>query len=61
MKTIVVGLGLMGGSMAMAIRKYTRHEVYGWNRTVFIVEFPRPAQEFSAAGFRIVHGRSSFP
>lgn len=38
MKTIVVGLGLMGGSMAMAIRKYTSHEVYGWNRTVSVVE-----------------------
>ncbi len=38
MKTIVVGLGLMGGSMAMAIRKYTNHEVYGWNRTASVVE-----------------------
>ena len=38
MKTIVVGLGLMGGSMAMAIRNYTNHEVYGWNRTASVVE-----------------------
>lgn len=29
----VVGLGLMGGSMAMAIRKHTDYAVYGWNRT----------------------------
>ncbi|MBP3311626.1 MAG: prephenate dehydrogenase [Butyricicoccus sp.] len=37
-KVAVVGLGLMGGSMAMAIRKYTDCEVYGWNRTRSVVE-----------------------
>jgi prephenate dehydrogenase len=34
----VAGLGLMGGSMAMAIRKYTEHAVYGWNRTRAVAE-----------------------
>ena len=30
---VVVGLGLMGGSMAKAVRAYTDCKVYGWNRT----------------------------
>ncbi len=29
----IVGLGLIGGSFAKAIKKYTDHEVYAWNRT----------------------------
>lgn len=37
-KIAIVGLGLMGGSMAMAIRKYTDCEVYGWNRTRAVAE-----------------------
>ena len=37
-KVVIVGLGLMGGSMAMAIRKYTDCEVYGWNRTRSVAE-----------------------
>ena len=37
-KVVVAGLGLMGGSMAMAIRKYTNCEVYGWNRTRSVAE-----------------------
>ena len=37
-KVVVAGLGLMGGSMAMAIRKYTDCEVYGWNRTRSVAE-----------------------
>lgn len=30
---VVVGLGLIGGSMAKAVRAYTDCKVYGWNRT----------------------------
>lgn len=38
-KTVVVaGLGLMGGSMAMAFKKYTGWTVYGWNRTRSVAE-----------------------
>lgn len=37
-KVAVVGLGLMGGSMAMAIRKYTDCAVYGWNRTQSVAQ-----------------------
>ncbi len=33
MKIAVVGLGIIGGSMAMAIKKYTEHYVIGINRT----------------------------
>lgn len=33
MKIAVVGLGIIGGSMAMAIKKYTQHYVIGINRT----------------------------
>lgn len=35
---VIVGLGLMGGSMAMAIHKYTDCAVYGWNRTRAVAE-----------------------
>ena len=35
---VIVGLGLMGGSMAKAIRKYTDFAVYGWNRTRSVAE-----------------------
>lgn len=34
----VIGLGLMGGSMAMALRAYTDYNVYGWNRTRAVTE-----------------------
>lgn len=37
-KVVIVGLGLMGGSMAMAIHKYTDNEVYGYNRTRSVAE-----------------------
>lgn len=38
-KTVtIVGLGLMGGSMAMAVRKYTDSTIYGWNRTRAVAE-----------------------
>ena len=37
-KIVVVGLGLMGGSIAKAIRKYTDNEVYGLNRTHEVAE-----------------------
>ena len=38
-KTVtIVGLGLMGGSMAMAVRKRTDCAVYGWNRTRSVAE-----------------------
>ena len=38
-KTVVVaGLGLMGGSMAMAFKKHTDWMVYGWNRTRTVAE-----------------------
>ena len=35
---VVVGLGLMGGSMAKAVRAYTDCKVYGWNRTRAVAE-----------------------
>ncbi|MBR5816023.1 MAG: prephenate dehydrogenase/arogenate dehydrogenase family protein, partial [Anaerotignum sp.] len=31
MKVGVVGLGLIGGSMAKAVKKKTDHEVIGWD------------------------------
>ncbi len=37
-KVVVVGLGLMGGSMAKAIHKYTDCQVFGWNRTKSVAE-----------------------
>ncbi|RKJ78419.1 prephenate dehydrogenase [Butyricicoccus sp. 1XD8-22] len=38
-KTVtVVGLGLMGGSIAMAIRERTDCAVYGWNRTTTVAQ-----------------------
>ena len=38
-KTVVVaGLGLMGGSMAMAFKEHTDWTVYGWNRTRAVAE-----------------------
>lgn len=33
MKILIVGLGLIGGSIAKALHAYTEHSVYGWNRT----------------------------
>ncbi|SHI53808.1 prephenate dehydrogenase [Parasporobacterium paucivorans DSM 15970] len=38
----LVGLGLIGGSYAKAIKKYTDHTVYGFNRSVGVI---RQAQE----------------
>ena len=35
---VIVGLGLMGGSMAKAVRAYTDCKVYGWNRTRAVAE-----------------------
>lgn len=38
-KTVVVaGLGLMGGSMAMAFKEHTDWTIYGWNRTRAVAE-----------------------
>jgi prephenate dehydrogenase len=37
MKIGIVGLGLMGGSAAKAIRKYTDHIVWGFNRSPEVV------------------------
>lgn len=38
-KTVVIaGLGLMGGSMAMAFQEHTDWTVYGWNRTRSVAE-----------------------
>lgn len=38
-KTVIVaGLGLMGGSMAKAIKKHTNCRVLGWNRTMSVAE-----------------------
>jgi len=36
MKIVVAGLGLIGGSMAKALKKYTDHEIYGYNRNIEI-------------------------
>lgn len=33
MKVLVVGLGLIGASLAKALKKNTNHHVIGWNRT----------------------------
>ena len=38
MKIAIVGLGIIGGSMAMAIKKYTKHYVIGINRTSSTLE-----------------------
>lgn len=38
MKIAIVGLGIIGGSMAMAIKKYTKHYVIGINRTKSTLE-----------------------
>lgn len=35
---VVVGLGLMGGSFAKAVRSYTDCRLYGWNRTGTVAE-----------------------
>ena len=35
---VIVGLGLMGGSMAKAVRAYTDCKIYGWNRTRAVAE-----------------------
>lgn len=38
MKIVIVGLGIIGGSMAKAIKKYTDHYVIGINRTKSTLE-----------------------
>lgn len=38
MKILIVGLGLIGGSIAKALHAYTEHSVYGWNRTRSVVK-----------------------
>lgn len=35
---VVAGLGLLGGSMAKALKRYTNYTVYGWNRTRSVAE-----------------------
>lgn len=35
---VVAGLGLLGGSMAKALKRYTGYTVYGWNRTRAVAE-----------------------
>lgn len=35
---VVAGLGLLGGSMAKAFKRYTGYTVYGWNRTRSVAE-----------------------
>ena len=39
MKIVIAGLGIIGGSLAKAIKKYTDHTVYGINRS------PKPLQQ----------------
>lgn len=34
----IVGLGLIGGSMAKALKTYTDNKVYGWNRTESVTD-----------------------
>ena len=38
MKIAVVGLGIIGGSFAKALKKYTKHYVIGLNRTQSVLE-----------------------
>lgn len=38
MKIGIVGLGLIGGSMAKALKYYTDNKIYGWNRTESVVD-----------------------
>ncbi len=38
MLIVVAGLGLEGGSMAKALKKYTDNTVYGWNRTASVAQ-----------------------
>ena len=35
---VVAGLGLLGGSMAKALKRYTGYQVYGWNRTCSVAK-----------------------
>lgn len=37
-KVVVAGLGLIGGSMAKALKDYSGYTVYGWNRTPSVAE-----------------------
>ena len=48
MKVGVVGLGLIGGSMAKAVKKKTDHEVLGWDASETI--------RYSAILMEAVHG-----
>lgn len=34
----IVGLGLIGGSMAKALKTYTDNKIYGWNRTQSVTD-----------------------
>lgn len=38
MKILVVGMGLIGGSICKALHMYTEHSVYGWNRSRSVLE-----------------------
>ena len=44
MNIVVMGLGIIGGSIAKALKKYTDHTVYGMNRS------PEPLQKALACG-----------
>ena len=33
MKIVIAGLGIIGGSLAKALKKYTDHTIYGMNRS----------------------------
>ncbi|MBR5268974.1 MAG: prephenate dehydrogenase/arogenate dehydrogenase family protein, partial [Anaerotignum sp.] len=48
MKVGIVGLGLIGGSMAKAVKKKTDHEVVGWDVSETI--------RYSAILMEAVHG-----
>ena len=38
MNVLICGLGLIGASLAKAIKKNTNHTVLGWNRTSSVTE-----------------------
>ncbi|MBQ6351408.1 MAG: hypothetical protein IJI42_10810, partial [Methanobrevibacter sp.] len=38
MNVLICGLGLIGASLAKALKKNTEHTVLGWNRTPSVTE-----------------------
>ena len=38
MNIVVIGLGIIGGSFAKALKKYTNHNIIGINRTRSVLE-----------------------